>query len=57
MKADFYSFLYSFHKQLSEEEQARMQLINEGPAMGGAPGQGKGRWREQALEHDVWNQT
>ena len=45
MKADFYSFLYSFHKQLSEEEQARMQLIhvNEGPAMGGAPGQGKGR--------------
>ena len=43
MKADFYSFLYSFHKQLSEEEQARMQIINEGQPMGGAPGQGKSR--------------
>jgi hypothetical protein len=41
-KAEFYSFLYQFHKQMSDEEQAMQALYGKsGGPMGGTPG-GKG---------------
>ena len=37
-KAEFYSFIYQFHKQMTDEEAARVNLYNKSNSMMATPG-------------------